>query len=438
MANYSFNLVIARGSRQDLALVQAQNFAPLWGSSQDGHTSHWDKEDGQDILLYHGSSRRSPPCEDVGMLSQRYPACRFELSYIDEGLCYDGFSVYQDGCELGSGECSREEIEAAPSHEDSEVEPDDMGIARASHMRQMALLRGPSAPPEPPGVFDAYMSALAQDDVAADGLGAKAGLDKKSRALLAMLMDAPASLGARAASALKEKINDGSAHPLAVSMWSKKTPWGNVPGLRALVALHEKKAAGWMRGAWGAGDPQMLELAVCAREALAQGGWIVKERRYDETVVIERVEALFASKDVDGLLFSMSSDSLSQGNLSLGAGIVLAGLWDWGGPRPTQKLAAQTFEKLARASGRSVWLDQLFLTMAAFDLGAKNEFGLSSVRDMKIDAVLEASLPSLSEPTLEALLASALVGPAGRGAIESRLLQGATAQAQSVRRPAKL
>ena len=425
MANYSFNHIAARGSKRSLALLQAEAYAPLFGPSGDKHASSWETEDGLDVLIYQGCTRRIPPVLDVCELSRRHPECLLEMSFIDEGFCYEGFIVHKGGLVVMEGRVDaklRDEIDGG----EWDGRGGGLQEARQSHLGQMAsgrALRG-GAPGGSDPLFDSFMRALSRDEGLAWDLGAAAKVAPGQRTRLALLMAAPACLGEVALRAVVPLEGESGSSMLAASMWFKETPWGVVPGLRALTALHGAKAPGWIEKDWdpNGGGMRVLTGHVCA--ALSCGSWVGEPKALDVDRCKSGVAALFAAPDVDGLLFSVGGQKrLWEGAARpLGEAIVLAGCDHWRGATPIQKVAASRFEELARASGRSGWIDQLFMSLASCAPRLAGAFCESSVA---LDSAVDAALPSLSETTLAALMEAGLVGDAGRALIESKLLGSA-------------
>lgn len=424
MANYSHNRITLRGPLETLLGLQAESFEIELGPYGDEHQSCWLKKDGEDVLFYHGSTRRAPPCEDVAKISARAPGCLVELSFIDEGFCYDGFMVFKDGELVAQGSCSKEVEDDDCYKGGSNEEALDMIEACANaQASKMAAERSAMGwlPAEPAREsYERFINALADDGTDASALGALAGVDAPRRAKLAALFDAPHCM-----------VSDGACPDLGPSLCPKTTPLGSAPGLRAFSRLFD----------WGAlnADLATLELLipkVCSAIVSSESS----EGSLHKAAMEARLAALFKSDRVADLLFSGCCSALNIENqrLSLGERLLFCGadLWAWN--KDDCLAATAVFERMARESGRSDWIDQTLARVARSSRGSDQELAdLERARSLGercsqfgLDKVIAVALPSITLPTIWSLRSSTMVRQKGRALLDQAELERSLASAK--------
>lgn len=429
MANYSYNHIVVRGPIEHLAMLQSESFEPSMGGYGDEHGSGWCKSDGEDVLAYSGSSRRYPPRDDARGISTRFPECLVELSYIDEGFCYEGCASFQAGQMLFEDQCS-EETMASIFEAPQDSSSDSFSLVAREHERFFKAQRselGWRPGREASAEFKAFIHSLREDASLAttQAIGAKAKLSETAQIRLACLFDAPALLRAHA-----------HAIDLKTTLAEKTTPFGPVEGMRVFLAFLAE-------GILEIGTSSCQRAGVDFYQTLMRriGRHSAPDARIDSAL-----SRLLSTPNADKLLFaelSKRSDFASE-KASLGSLLAFGdGQWRYGEDSWVGRASAR-FAELGAAS----WIDASARAMAKehpltpaelaalpqnapLFADAKSGYGL-------LNDAAQAIAPWLSAETLDELLRSDLAIGKARSAIEREALCRMASPAQSRARPRRV
>lgn len=424
MANYSYNWLIVRGKVEDLLALQSQAYEPSMGGYGDNHSSQWEKNDGEDVLAYRGSSRRSPPVEDAAELSRRIPDGLVELSFVDEGFCYNGCMAFKNGDLMMEGELTDAECAALRQARESLGENADEGFDEFKWAtdRHDALFKSNRSAlgwraPDPLGkdsYFGKMMRAMVEDDPSCADWAQVAGIDAGARERLAILFDAPSGL-----------IRYHDEMDLKPSLEFKNTPFGSVSGLRMFAKL-------WESGSFVGKAPETI-WALLSNVAEA----IVKPSSRDDFELKKSIEArmglLMGAGRSAELFYGDAADAaaLESGNMGLGCRMLFGEHGHWGYREAGPLLAAKAFVDQSASRGRLGWIDAAYSHLAASSKASDEEIErLMQERESSgwmssqktIDEVLEPALPALSTQTIDQLLHSKVAGRAARALLEREVL----------------
>jgi hypothetical protein len=434
MANYSYNRIEVRGPLDQLAILQAENFKPPMGDYGDEHCSSWTQSDGENVLRYSGRSRRNPPLQDARSISSRHPDCLVELSYIDEGFCYDGCMAFLAGRPLFEDQCSEEAKEAIFDEKNAEGADHYAKVSQEhdkffkSQRSELGWRPGREATP----AFKAFVQGLLEDAPTARAreLGTSAKLPPETQTRLALVYDAPALLREHAL-----------ALDFAASLREKNTPFGRVPGFRAFLSLFSD-------GTIAPESPSCKKTSNQLYDALKNHMGRGADGDGDKSLD-EALNRLLLSPRAATLLFGElpRRGDFASGNVPLGALLAFGdGEWHYGqeyGQESWAARAAKRFSEIGASLGAPQWIDAAVLSLARERPMTQEELAaLPAEPPLFFDThsgfgllndTAAALAPILSSDTLDALLLTDLTIGKSRAAIERESIERMATLARSPR-----